>query len=303
MSTKTPDLVCVGHIVREIIRFPDDEKGPFLGGPPAYSSVAAACQGTHTGLVTMIGTDMPQELLKPFSDAVVCTEGIHLQGVTTATELIYDHQGNKEIRYPAKAEPIHAKDIPTLYHGCRLIYVCTMDNDVPLENLSEVTALGRQSAVDLGGYGGVHMSKAHREAIPSLPEYACEVSRHFTIVKASDEDARSIFGKDDPDQSAATLLSTGCKVVVITAGPEGAYVYTPGSRVHVPPVPTQVVDTTGGGDTFMAGFLSEYLRSGNLTASARWGCGTAGLVIQKTGGVLSSRMPSRNEVEEILKQD
>ncbi len=301
MSTKTPDLVCVGHIVREIIRFPDGDKGPFLGGPPAYSSVAASCQGTHTGLVTVIGTDMPQELLKPFSDAGVCTKGIHIRGVTTATELIYDKEGNKEIRYPAKAEPIRALDIPESYRDCRLIYVCTMDNDIPLENLAEVTALGRQSAVDLGGYGGVHMSKAHREAIPALPEFACEVSRHFTIVKASDEDARSIFGRDDPDQSAATLLSTGCEVVVITAGPEGAYVYTSESRVHVPPFPARVVDTTGGGDTFMAGFLSEYLRSGDLTAAARWGCGTAGFVIQRTGGVLSSRMPSRKDVEEILK--
>lgn len=176
-----------------------------------------------------------------------------------------------------------------------------MDNDIPPENLAGVVSLGLASAVDLGGYGGVHMSKAHREAISSLPELACEVSRHFTIVKASDEDARSIFHQDDPDKSAATLLSTGCRVVVITAGSDGAYVYTRGSRIHVPPIPTKVVDTTGGGDTFMAGFLSEYLRSGDLTEAARWGCGTAGLVIRKTGGVVSTRMPTREEVEESLK--
>ncbi len=301
MSTSPPDLVCTGHIVREIIRFPDGEKGPFLGGPPAYSSVAAARQGTRTGLVTKIGPDMPLSLLQPFAEAGVSTEGILQRDITTATELIYDEHGDKEIRYPAKAEPICGADIPKSYHGCRLIYVCTMDNDIPPEDLAGVVSLGLESAVDLGGYGGVHMSKIHREAIPSLPEFACDVSRHFTIVKASDEDARSIFGWDDPGKSAASLLSTGCKVVVITAGPEGAYVFTSGSSVHVPPISSHVVDTTGGGDTFMAGFLSEYLRSGDLSASVRWGCGTAGLVIQKTGGVLSSRMPSRQEVEEILR--
>ena len=227
--------------------------------------------------------------------------GVINAGRTTATELIYDERGDKEIRYPAKADPINARDIPVPYHGCRLIYVCTMDNDIQPEDLADVVALGEESAVDLGGYGGVHMSKAHRQAIPSLPELACEVSRHFTIVKASDEDARSIFGKDDPDDSAAKLLRTGCRIVVITAGSQGALVYSANSHTHVPPCPTQVVDTTGGGDTFMAGFLSEYLRSSDPVAAVRWGCGTACQVIQKSGGVLASRMPTRGQVEDFLK--
>ena len=59
-----PDLVCIGHIVREMIYFPDEVKGPVLGSPPAYCSVAAARQGTITGLVTKIGHDMPAELLE-----------------------------------------------------------------------------------------------------------------------------------------------------------------------------------------------------------------------------------------------
>ena len=98
MSEK-PDLVCVGHIVREMISFPDGVKGPFLGSPPAYCSVAAARQGTKTGLVTKIGPDMPSELLVPFADASVDTTGLLHTGTTTGSELIYDANGNKEIRY------------------------------------------------------------------------------------------------------------------------------------------------------------------------------------------------------------
>ena len=113
----TPELVCAGHIVREMIHFPDGVKGPFLGSPPAYSSVATARQGVRTGLVTKIGPDMPEELLAPFAEAGVDTSGIIEGDRTTGSELIYDKDGNKEIRYPSKAEPIKAEEIPNEFKG------------------------------------------------------------------------------------------------------------------------------------------------------------------------------------------
>ncbi|OFX13508.1 MAG: hypothetical protein A2Z18_07110 [Armatimonadetes bacterium RBG_16_58_9] len=293
-----PDLVCVGHIVREMIYFPDRTEGPVLGSPPAYCSVAAARQGTRTGVVTKIGPDMPDALLAPFSEAGVDTAGILMTQRTTASELIYDPSGNKQIRYPAKAEPIRAGDIPKGWRGCGLIYVCTMDNDVMPEDVSDVVAMGKLSAVDLGGYGGVHMSKSNRDSHPSLERLACEVSTHFDIVKASDEDAIAIFGEDTPDTSAARLLDCGPDVVVITAGSKGALVYTKQGKDVVPPLRCNAIDTTGGGDTFMAGFLSEYLRSGDPVRSAEWGSATAACVIEKTGGVLADRMPTYERVLE-----
>lgn len=293
-----PDLVCVGHIVREMIHFPDRVEGPFLGSPPAYCSVAAARQGTMTGLVTKIGPDMPESLLMPFSRAGVDTCGLLHAGRTTLSELIYDAQGNKEIRYPTKADPITADDVPQSYRNCAMIYVCTMDHDVLPEDMAGVVACGRLSAVDLGGYGGVHMSKAHRDAMDSPQALARSVAGHFTIVKASDEDAKAIFGSDDPDAAAERLLDCGPAVVLITAGAEGAFVYATSNRRHVPPLTGPVVDTTGGGDTFMAGFLSEYLRSRDPFESARWGSATARCVIEQSGGVRLERMPTRRQVQE-----
>ena len=294
------DLVCVGHVIREMIYFPDEVKGPVLGSPPAYCSVAAARQGTRTGIVTKIGPDMPRELLRPLLEAGVDTAGILTRGRTTATELIYDAEGNKEIRYPSKADPIKASDIPEAYRGCRMIYVCAMDNDVLPEDLAGVVAVGQRSAVDLGGYGGVHMSKANRDAAASLSDLACRVSTHFNIVKASDEDARTIFGRDDPGESAERLLACGPELVVITLGSKGALVRTAEGSTLVPPLRSNVIDTTGGGDTFMAGFLSEYLRSGDPVKSARWGSATAACVIEQTGGVLAERMPTHEQVQEMV---
>ncbi len=291
------DLVCVGHIVREMIHFPDRIEGPFLGSPPAYCSVAAARQGTVVGLVTKVGPDMPQDLLRPILEAGVDTLGVSTCARSTASELIYDLAGNKEIRYPTRADPIRAEDVPMAYHGCSMVYVCTMEDDVPLGELPAVARLGRWSAVDIGGYGGVHMSVAQRLATASLAELACEAARHFNIVKASDEDATVIFGEDRPVVSAQRLLACGPHVVLITLGAKGVLLCTAQGHWHVPPLPARVVDTTGGGDTFMAGFLSEYLRSADLTRAAQWGCATAACVIERGGGVRLERMPTRAHIQ------
>ena len=297
----TPDLVCVGHIVEEMIHFPDRVEGPVLGGPPAYCSVAAARQGTRTGLVTRIGPDMEKVLLEPFSEAGVDTTGLDCSGVTSRSELIYTGEGNKEIRYPAKAEPITAMDIPGSYHDCAMLYVCTMDNDVLPKDLAEVVSLGQCSAVDLGGYGGVHMSRKRRDALESAESFACTVAEHFTIVKASDEDAKAIFGSDDPDEASDRLLGCGPEVVIITGGARGAFVYAKKKRWYLMPATEKAIDTTGGGDSFMAGFLCEYLRSGDPLASARWGTATACCVIEKGGGVRPDRMPTQEQVRERVK--
>ena len=139
----SPDLVCVGRIVREMIYFPNEVKGPVLGSPPAYCSVAAARQGTRTGIVTKIGPDMPQSLLLPIRNAGVDTTGLLSGEKSTASELIYDLQGNKEIRYPSMSDPIHPADIPEPFDGCGLVYVCPMDEDVLLEDMPAVVSKGK----------------------------------------------------------------------------------------------------------------------------------------------------------------
>jgi sugar/nucleoside kinase (ribokinase family) len=291
-----PDLVCVGRIVREMIYFPNEVKGPVLGSPPAYCTVAAARQGTPTGIVTKIGPDMPPGLLRPLADAGVDTAGLLRAERSTVTELIYDARGDKEIRYPSLAPPITAADIPPAYGGCGMLYVCTMDNDVLPEDLGPVAAKGRLSAVDLGGYGGAHMSARSRQAIPDVADFARRVASHFTIVRASDEDAALIFGRRDPEEAARQLLACGPRLAVITLGKDGALVRTAAGQQRVAAAPGAPIDTTGGGDTFMAGFLCEYLRSGDPARAARWGCATAVCVIEETGGVRVARMPTQEQV-------
>jgi sugar/nucleoside kinase (ribokinase family) len=303
MADTKMDLVGVGHIVNETIFFPDRTLGPVLGSPPAYSLVAAARQGTRSGVVTKIGDDFPAELLATFDKAGVDTQGIINCGSSTCSHLIYDSDGNKEIKFPSRADLIHAEDIPTAYHNCRMMYVCTMQDDVPQESLAGVAALGKESAIDLGGYGGVHMSKQRRSEIADISAFGFDAAAHFDFVKASDEDCRSIFGPGDPTEFGRKLLVGRARASLITLGSKGALVTTAEGNWHVPPLDGKPIDATGGGDTFMGGFLSEYLRCGDILQAAIFGSATALCVIEKTGGVLPERMPTEAEARARIPAD
>src|SRR5450759_4321911 len=95
----SPDLVVIGHILQEVIRFPDREIGPVLGGPAAYASVASSRLGTDTGIVTFAAVPTPDFLVGPLRDSGVRLDGMRPSAVTRQTVLAYDELGNKTITY------------------------------------------------------------------------------------------------------------------------------------------------------------------------------------------------------------
>jgi sugar/nucleoside kinase (ribokinase family) len=74
------------------------------------------------------------------------------------------------------------------------------------------------------------------------------------------------------------LLERGIGCVAATAGADGAIVVSPGGTERVPAFPVEVVDTTGCGDAFSAGFLRGLSLDRSLRESAVLGCAAAGLV-------------------------
>ena len=198
-SAGCPDLVLLGHIVKEMIYFPDRTLGPVLGSPVAYGSVVAGRLGESVGIVTIAGTDMPAELLQPFRDANVDTRGLQTRrgNWATASELIYDEAGHKQIRYPQKAPPISFADVPRAYWAAKVFYVATMDWDVPLETIRRLSSIKQGLlAIDLGGYGGAHSRQHPSEAEQRAPVALRELISCFDVVRASVEDCAHLFGPD-----------------------------------------------------------------------------------------------------------
>jgi sugar/nucleoside kinase (ribokinase family) len=67
---------------------------------------------------------------------------------------------------------------------------------------------------------------------------------------------------------------------------------------YVPAFPiATLVDQTGAGDCYSAGYLAHFLRTEDPFASAVYATAATSYVIERTGGVIARRMPSAQEVE------
>ena len=301
----SPDIVLIGHVVKEMIYFLDKTMGPVLGSPVAYGSTVAGRLGEKVGIVTTIGTDMPDELLQPFRDAGVDLRGLTIRegNWTTLSELIYYESGNKEIRYPQKAPPIRFHDIPAAYHKARIFYVAIMDHDVPIETIREMRSLEAILAVDLGGYGGAHSVEHPSPAEQNNPERLRNFVSYFDIVRASVEDCIHLFGpgkvasEQCEEDIVKCFLDWGAEVGLLTLGERGCIVGTKDRVVRVPAQTGEVIDTTGAGDSFATAFLVAYMHTGDIEWSARFAAATVIFIIERTGGVYVSRMPTRAEVD------
>ena len=85
------------------------------------------------------------------------------------------------------------------------------------------------------------------------------------VLLLNEEEAHYLSGTEDLDASMEYLLES-CDTVVIKRGSHGAIGKTRGGEsVSVPAIPTEVIDTTGAGDSFAAGFISYFATKKDLT--------------------------------------
>jgi fructokinase len=85
------------------------------------------------------------------------------------------------------------------------------------------------------------------------------------LLKISDEDLGLLFPGMAIDAFAGRALAAGVQLVVVTRGSEGAVGWTGGTRVEAAPVPVDVVDTVGAGDTFQAALICWLAENGALS--------------------------------------
>lgn len=103
------------------------------------------------------------------------------------------------------------------------------------------------------------------------PEILARVERLVgvsDVVKASDEDLEALYPDRTVEESARHLLALGPAVVAVTRGGEGALWVAAREWGYVDPVPVEVADTIGAGDTFGAALL-DALWSRDLLGAGR----------------------------------
>lgn len=105
----------------------------------------------------------------------------------------------------------------------------------------------------------------HREEFLDL------INGHIDILFANEEEIMSLYEVDDFEE-ALNRVKGHCEIAALTRGPEGSVVVT-GDTIHRIPAEQldRVVDTTGAGDAYAAGFLYGYTQGKSLDESARIG--------------------------------
>jgi len=76
-----------------------------------------------------------------------------------------------------------------------------------------------------------------------------------TVLLANSDELAALTGSTDQDAGLATLVARGLDVV-LKCGSRGSVLATAAGRWHSPAEPAEVLDTTGAGDAFAAGFLA-----------------------------------------------
>jgi sugar/nucleoside kinase (ribokinase family) len=116
-----------------------------------------------------------------------------------------------------------------------------------------------------------------------LEPFRTLVSDQIDVLFGNDDEIRLLFETDDLEY-AMDQAERHCSIVAITRGAEGALVSANGQRIAVPAVPvSHVVDTTGAGDLFAAGFLYGLTRNLDVETCGKLGAVAAAEVISHVG--------------------
>ncbi|TQK68363.1 carbohydrate kinase family protein [Nocardioides sp. SLBN-35] len=170
----------------------------------------------------------------------------------------------------------------------------TLD-DLPSDVLSGVTHLHLGGPEFLGGdAAGELLARARAAGIttsvdilapgdPDMLAWIAAALPHTDHLLPNDEQVLGFTGATTLAEGAQALLAAGAGCVAVTQGARGALVASADGVTEVPAYPIEVVDTTGCGDAFSAGYLRGLALGRTPVEAAALGCATAAQVAQGLG--------------------
>jgi sugar/nucleoside kinase (ribokinase family) len=114
-------------------------------------------------------------------------------------------------------------------------------------------------------------------------EWIAPALAHLDYLLPNDEQAVGFTGEADLVTACRALVARGVGCVAATCGADGVVVVDADTVERIPAFDVDVVDTTGCGDAFSAGFLRGIALGRDRRAAAELGCATAALVAQGLG--------------------
>ncbi len=315
------DIVALGEVLIDFTNNGYSASGMRLfeqnpGGAPANMLTAATKLGLSTAFIGKVGTDMHGQFLKE----VLEQQGIDTKGMildpnffTTLAFVELKENGERVFsfaRKPGADTMLTKEDLnQDLLKNTKVFHFGSLS----LTNEPSKTAT--YEAIRIAKEAGAIISydPNYRAPLWENEKVAIEMMRepipYVDMMKISDEETELLTGQVDPEAAAEILISQGVKVVVVTLGEQGALVrIKDGSRI-VAGFKSQVVDTTGAGDSFWGSFVQQVLETkkavdtltlDELSKCVTYANAVASICVSKRGAIPA--MPTKEEVEKRLSQ-
>jgi sugar/nucleoside kinase (ribokinase family) len=174
---------------------------------------------------------------------------------------------------------LHIGDLPAL-ENFDVVYLSGYS---PLDPLSRPGVLEMIAAIKSAGLP-LYFDPASVGAMMEVPlEEVKSWIRLMDVILLNEEEAIYLTGETDPEKALENLLQD-CETVVIKRGSQGAIGKARGSiLISVPAISTEVVDTTGAGDSFAAGFIAQYAMTKNMQHGLEAGAAVAARCVAIVG--------------------
>lgn len=249
------DICCIGHITLDKVVTPEFEA--FMPGGTAYYFAKALKNLNHEGfkLVTSLG----EKEYKVVDE--LRADGIDVEVIPSRESVFFENRYGSNLndrtqRVLAKADPFLPEKLEGLQ--AKTFHLGTLlADDFSLESVKMLAEKGEVS-VDIQGF----LRKVVGEDVVHIDcSFKHEMMKYITTLKANEKEMEVLTGEKDPYRAAAILAEWGCRDVVLTLGDRGSLIYANGEYYEIPAIKAgRIVDATGCGDTYMAGYLNKRSR-------------------------------------------
>jgi sugar/nucleoside kinase (ribokinase family) len=271
------DICCIGHITLDKVVTPQ-KVVHMAGGTSFYFSNAICNMDVKYHLVTALSTkEMGSVIaLREKNIDVTVLPSAH----TVYFENIYpENQDHRIQKVSQKADPFTVEK----FHGitAKIFHLGPLlADDMPVSLIKMLAEKGKVS-LDVQGY----LREVRNEDVFPLDwTEKKQALPYIDILKANESEMEKLTGQNDIREGAKILSGWGVKEVVITLGSKGSVIYFEDSFYDIPAYKaTEVVDATGCGDTYMAGYLYQRTKGASVQYAGEFAAAMATIKIQSSG--------------------
>ena len=278
------DICCIGHITKDKIVTP--HRVVYMAGGTSFYFAYAINQlpkDVSFSLVTSMDPTETEPAEKMRQAGIDVT--LNASRNTVFFENIYgENQNERKQRVLAKADPFTIEQLEHV--DAKVYHLGSLLSDDFSNEVVEYLAKKGKVSIDVQGY----LREVRDEKVYPIDwKDKLKVLKNTYYLKVNEIEMETITGLKDAHEAAKLLHSWGVTEVIITLGSEGSLIYVDDTFYEIPAyAPHEVVDATGCGDTYSAGYLYQRTLGATPTEAGKFAAAMCTIKLEHNGPFIRS---------------